>query len=217
MRLVTTNPPAVEPITFDDLVKINCRVDTDDESTLFTTWIQSAREYCEARISQFFITRSVDIYLDRWPTVRSCWPYVYYLTGTTHYTHFSEDDRHNVIHIPYGPLQSVEGITYVDSTGAEQTWDTSEYYVSTGKRPRIQAINGFPDHLRRIDSIKISATFGYGDAASDIPANVIHAMLLYVGEANRQRAESTDLKLMVVPIAIDNLLAKVSAGGEYVF
>ena len=105
----------------------------------------------------------------------------------------------------------------MDSTGAEQTWDTSEYYVSTGKRPRIQAINGFPDHLRRIDSIKISATFGYGDAASDIPANVIHAMLLYVGEANRQRAESTDLKLMVVPIAIDNLLAKVSAGGEYVF
>lgn len=214
MRIEAQNP-TTEPLTFDDLVKINCRVDTDEEAVNFDKWIVAAREYCESKISQFFITRQIDIYLDRWPTVRSYWPYLHYLTGATHYTHFSEDDRHDVIQIPYGPLQSITGITYVDPANIEQTWDTAEYYVSTGKRPRIQALNGFPDHLRRIDCIKITGNFGYGATADDVPASAIHAMLLYVGEAYKQRSQSSDLTLKVVPIAIDNLLATVSAGGEY--
>ena len=72
-------PPAVEPLTFDE-VKLDRRVTHNLDDALLTAWIQAAREYCEGYLGASLVTQTREVNVPL------------YVEGMA---------------LPYGPVQSV--------------------------------------------------------------------------------------------------------------
>lgn len=119
--------------------------------------LTAARIYCEEFQHKAYITQVWEMSL----------PYFYYPD----------------IEIPKGNLQTVDSITYKDSTGVTHTHAPANYIVSTrGIVGRLTPAYGltFPSFTPYpIDAIIITFTCGYGTAA-DVPQTVIQAMVIHM-------------------------------------
>src|SRR5262249_21315255 len=91
--------------------------------------------------------------------------------------------------LPLPPCQAVNGISYIDPTGAAQTLPPSAYEVFSigdAEPARIHPAFGlvFPATRARPEAVTVEFKAGYGDAAADIPeplraAIKLHAAHLY--------------------------------------
>jgi uncharacterized phiE125 gp8 family phage protein len=127
------------------------------EDSYLTSLIVAAREYCESYQHRAYITQTWEMALPYFPAE---------------------------IELPKGKLQTVDSITYKDSSGVITTLAaTTEYVVSTrGVVGKVVPAYGkswpsftpFP-----LDPIVVTFTCGYG-AASAIPKKVIQAMKLLI-------------------------------------
>lgn len=128
---------------------------------LLNMLIASARQYAEAILQRYLITQTIDYYADCFET----WE----------------------IKLP--PLQSVTAITYVDTDGATQTIDASDYLVDAVSVPaRITPAYGetWPIPRTQNNAIKIRFVAGYG-AASDVPQCIKNWMLLRIKQMYDQQ------------------------------
>ena len=83
--------------------------------------------------------------------------------------------------IPLGRLQSVDEVRYLDEDGATQTLATTEYRVTAGtdnRRLAVKVNKTLPTTLVAPDAVEIDFTAGYGNAATDVPDDIISATLL---------------------------------------
>ena len=88
------------------------------------------------------------------------------------------------------PLQSVTSITYYDWANALQTWSSDEYEVDTDHLPgRVQPAYGYsyPSTYSRIDAVTVEFACGYGDAATDVPDNIVLAVKRAVADYYERR------------------------------
>jgi len=180
-------PPAVEPITLDE-AKTHCRVEHDAEDAFIAGLILAAREHCEGFQARAYVTQTLELTLDAWPS------------GSE-------------LKVPRPPLRSVTHIKFVDKDGVETTWDASNYVVAAKGSPG-RIVLGYGKSwpaatLRPAEAIAIRYEAGYGDASA-VPQRVKQAMLLLVGHwyenheavaAARQRGES-----LPIPFGVDRLL-----------
>lgn len=139
---VVVSAPDVEPVTLED-TKEFMHVTGNNENTRIEGLITTARLRCEAELGQAFITQTLDIYFDAFP---SC------------------------IELPRNPVQGVTSITYYDSNGDLQTLATSAYVVDLRSVPaRIIPARGTswpvtePDHP---NAVVVEFVAGYGDSLS---------------------------------------------------
>lgn len=94
------------------------------------------------------------------------------------------------------PLMSVTGITYTDTTGTTQTFDSDDY-TSGG-------FNGWPFIIPKVgkswptaasgmpNAVTIEYKAGFGAAASSIPKEIKQAILLMVGDMYENRQDRPD-------------------------
>ncbi|MBP2653348.1 MAG: hypothetical protein H6Q73_917 [Firmicutes bacterium] len=154
MTLKIITGPTTEPVTLDE-AKAHCRVDGTDEDELITALIVAARQYCEQRQNRAYLTQTLELTLDRWPS-------------------FPVD-------IPHPPLVSVESIKYYGTNDKEYIWATTEYFVDTDSEPGRVALNYAKTKptvtLRPANGVKIRYTAG----GSDVAQTVKQAMLLLIG------------------------------------
>lgn len=185
----------LEPLTLA-AAKSHLRVDFADDDPLIAGLITSARRLCETYLSQALITQTFRLYLDQFPwgggywnrVIRQMGPMPYWLPSNT-----------GILHLFRPPLQSVQSIQYVDTSGVLQTIDPSMYTVSGEPTPagelatecRLQPVYGrvWPVARPQIDGVVISYTSGYGDTPDDVPANVTQAMKLLVGHLYYHRGD----------------------------
>lgn len=168
---VQTAPAAA--ILTTALAKEWLRIDHSSEDTLVDTLVSAVRNDIENYCETTLITTVYDLKLDYWPGCR-------------------------VIYLPRGPVQSVTSITYLDSSGASQTWASSNYVTDLGHAsPRIGLADGvsYPTIDNRIAAITVRYTAGYGDAASDIPDALLAAARLMIADyyENRQLQQTANL------------------------
>lgn len=122
MALKVVTPPAVEPVTLEE-IKAWCSLPVDDAGldALLTGWaIPAVRQQGETLTRRQFVAATLDLTLDRFP-------------------------RRGGIELPRPPLQSVEGITYVDPDGADTEMDPELYRVvdvSDGVPPYVVPVWG---------------------------------------------------------------------------
>ncbi len=185
VRLITA--PAEEPLTLAE-AKAQARVETSftDDDALLTSLITAARLECESRQSRALITQTWELLLTGWPV----------------------EPR---IRLPRPPLISVTWIKYLDTSGTEQTLDTSQYKVRTGTTgPGIitPARNvTFPALSDEHDNITIRFDCGYG-AAADVPESTKQAMRLLIAHWYENReAVLTGTISKEIEFAVDSLLA----------
>lgn len=163
LKVVT--PPAAEPVTLDE-AKDHLRVDGADDDTSITAMIKAAREYCEGYQNRVYITQTLELALDDWPSG-------------------------NEIELPRPPLQSVTSLIYKDN-GVDVTWPASNYIVddySFVARLVLAKNVSWPSvDLPSVNGIKIQYVAGYlpdegdpVDPAANVPQHVKQAIMLLIG------------------------------------
>lgn len=138
MPIKIITPPAVEPVTFDE-VKLQVKLDVDDERDLIEgIYIPAAREDCEDFHGWSYVERTLEYVLDRWPS----------------------GDR---IYLPRPPVQEIESVYYLNPDGEEVSftdwlpsldgdpavllkpgcsWPTAKLYPAGAVRVRY--VSGYP-------------------------------------------------------------------------
>jgi len=152
----TTSTPSQEPISVDE-AKDQCRILTTDYDLQLTRWIKSAREWVEGYIGRALITQTITYKLEDFPY----------------------DDE---LYLPRPPLVSVTSVQYVDTSGATQTWSSSNYTVDTVAQPGriIPTYNTQWPSVQSIDNaVTITYVAGYGDATA-VPQAIKDAIALRV-------------------------------------
>lgn len=167
MSLVTA--PAEEPVTTAE-AKSHLRVEHSADDSLIDSLIVAARERVEAFTWRALVTQTWDMVMDDFPP------------------------RSDIPIVPMKPpLQSVTSITYTDSAGESQTWDSSKYFVDAPSGPfaphgRIVPASGeaYPDTTDEINAVTVKFDAGYG-AAADVPEAIKRALLMLVGHLYEHR------------------------------
>ena len=166
MSLELITPPALEPVTLD-AAKAFLKVDTGDDDALIASLITAARARTEWHCGRALITQSWIQWLDCWPMAR-------------------------LVEIALPPLQSVGAITIYARDGTETVLDAGNYVVDRASQPGRVALDCgvvFSD-LRNLNGIAIAFTAGYGDAASDVPAPIVAAVLQIVADLYQHRGDA---------------------------
>jgi len=143
--LEQTVAPAEEPVTVDK-AKAYGWISGGDDDVLIAELIPAVREELEGWTGLQLVTATWKQYLDCWPCSSCC-----------------------EIRPDKSPLLAVSSITYVDTAGDTQTWDSSLYQVDAVSRPgRIRPAYGqtWPSIRNQMNAITITFTAGFGNSAA---------------------------------------------------
>lgn len=168
MKTKLITPPASEPILLSD-AKLHLRIESSytADDTYISTLLSVAREYVESITNRKLITQTWEAYLTDWP--RSA----------------------DYISLPFGSLQSVTSVVYIDSDGTSHTWPNTEYTVESTTEPGRIVLNymhSWPSvTLHPSNPIQIQFVCGYGANGSAVPMPIIHAIKLMISDMYEQR------------------------------
>jgi uncharacterized phiE125 gp8 family phage protein len=154
----TATAPAVEPVTPDEAKK-QARIPHTADDTYVASLIVAAREAVENFLNRRLITATLDYFLDHFP---------------------GEPE----IELPGGRLQSITSLKYTDSDGDETTVAASLYFAVTAAEPgalRLAYGESWPSAtLRPAEAVVVRYVAGYGLTAATVPADIRHAILLWI-------------------------------------
>lgn len=182
LRLVTD--AAVEPVSTDD-AKTHLKVSGSSEDSYIASLVKTARKSVERYLNRALITQTWKAYYDEWEDVMS---------------------------LGKAPVQSVTHVKYYDYTASLTTLLASAYYYGdTISEPgkvvrRYDAV--YPEtETNRPNAIEIQFVAGYGDASTDVPEDIIHAVKLLVTDLYDNRGEIVvGTNVVRIPGHIQNLL-----------
>jgi hypothetical protein len=187
MAVVT--PPARLPVTIDE-IRVHMRIDLDDtdEVPILMANIQSATDQAERWLRRSLITRTFDLWLDRWPTSRRnvWWDGV--RDGSI--SDLFSAERH--VDVPAPPLQSVTSITTFDDSDAGSDFASSKFFVDTATEPGrivLRDAAETPAPTRVANGIQIRCVAGYGDNYSDVPEPIRQGILRMAAHLYEARGE----------------------------
>lgn len=201
LRIVTQ--PIGEQITLQE-AKLHCRVDSypdltnqtaNAEDALITELIVAAREWCENDTGRALVPQTFEFTTNAWPT--QTWS-----GGSTS------------LGLPMSPISSVTSVTYLDSAGAPVVLSPTLYTLDNWSEPSwlYPAVDTtWPTVYGAPNAITIRYLAGYtlpngSPADMPLPKSIKSAMLLIVAHLFENREQSTELKLMNLPLAAESLL-----------
>lgn len=190
MGLTLVDAPAVLPVSAAE-VKSQSRVDIDDDDTLIARVIAAAVAHLDGAdgwLQRVLITQTWDLSLPGFP---------------------SGGDR--AIRIPLPPLQQVVSISYIDADGGSQTLATGIYtVVGTGQSQPARVVEAYnqswPDTRAVPEAVTVRFKAGYGDAATDVPEDIRHAILMTAAHWYEHRESVSDRQMQEVPHTATDLL-----------
>ncbi len=154
--------PTIEPLTLDE-VKAFRRIDGAWSDLELTGMIRAAREHVELMIGRALITRTVRLRA-------SCFA--------------------DLAPLPLSPLQAVTAIRYLATDGAEQLLDPAAYRAIDGLDAAIVATGAWPTTAIAADAVRAEVRVGFGDTAKEVPEPIRIAMLLIIGDWDRNREDT---------------------------
>ena len=160
MRFSVVTPPASYPVTLAEAKKhLAIPASETDHDDMISALIAAASEVCEQITNRKFITQTIDFYLERFPFSR-------------------------MFELPFGGLQSVVSISYVDENDNPGVFSSGEYQVdNAGVLGIIQLKENaeWPDTAdETLRAVTVRFSCGYGDAVA-VPKSIKQAILMYVG------------------------------------
>ena len=198
MRPKIIAQPVVEPLTIDE-----CRAhleaqrydDTtidDADDAMIGGLLSAAREHCEQFLGLSLAPCTLEIALDRWPTVA--------LDGATY------------IELPMGPVREILSFTAGEpsSSSTDMDVDPASYVLDTYSAPnRVVPVSAWPSVGAATNAIKVTYAAGYGvdtDGGEPLPKALRSAILLVLGHLYRNREDSTDKAMAALPLGAESLM-----------
>ncbi|MBA5776362.1 phage head-tail connector protein [Stappia sp. F7233] len=179
MTSIITTPPAIEPVTIAD-ARLHLRVTHTDEDALISRLIEAARAHVEQATRRALITQGWRLYLDAWPPGR-------------------------IIRLPVSPVQRIDAVTVYDADGMPVALDPGAYTLDGASSPaRVRVHAGAP---AAANGVEIDFIAGYGDEAGSVPAALVQAILLLVGQWYEFREAGSELATAGIPFGFDALTA----------
>jgi len=163
VNLVTVTPPVGEPISREQ-AKDHCRVDGGDSDTIIDSYIAAARARTETFLRRRLMEQTVSM---RLPALRG------------------------PICFPVDPVSEITEIAYLDVAGDQQVLASDQYRLLAGSVPPVVRPSRdvvWPEFLCDPEAVKVTFVTGYG-AATDVPADIIVAMLMMIGHFYENREE----------------------------
>lgn len=155
MRPTLIVPPAVEPVTLEDL-KAHARVDFDDDDGVLSGYLKSAVQHLDGYrgvLGRCMVNQGWSVSFSAWSPV---------------------------LPLPF-PDVSVAVVTYLDGDGLPVVLDAAQYELIEGATGARLVFHQFSAPLLYAQScapITVSLTAGFGPAATDVPAPLVHAIKL---------------------------------------
>jgi len=167
MGLTLISSPELEPVTTAQ-AKTQCRISSSTDDSYIDSLVKAAREQIESFCSRALLKQTWRMTLDSFPC---------FGTG---------------IDIPVNPLIAVNSITYVDTNGVTQTWDSSQYQVDTSAQigrivPAYAVV--YPVTRYQINAVTIEFDAGYGELTANVPESFKLAIKLMVAHWYFNRGE----------------------------
>jgi len=107
-------------------------------------------------------------------------------------------------------VQSITSLKYIDTDGAEQTIDAADYVLDNFASPGWVLPTydtSWPDTRAVANAVRLQIVCGYGDAGSDVPEPIRHAIVLIAGMSLRgQSGQEASLYPASIPNAAKELL-----------
>lgn len=181
---IRTTEPASEPLMLSE-VKMQLRINGNDEDTLLTALISAARMACEDYTRRALITQGWTLWLDTFPSLDTQW-----WDGMQDGSSTLTIKRH--INVPRPPLVSVTSISVYDDDDIATVFDPSNYFVDSASAPGRVALRNtaaWPVPLRPYHGIEIVYTAGYGDADA-VPQTLKQGMLAHIAYLYEQRGDA---------------------------
>jgi uncharacterized phiE125 gp8 family phage protein len=159
---ILLTPPAVEPLSLAD-AKAFLRVETADDDPLIAALITAARIHVETQTGLALITQA-------WRLVLNCWP---------------ADGR---IAVRPAPLQALAAVRVFDFDGEAHAADLQAFVPNLSTSTLSFISWSLPMPTRIAAGIELDITAGFGDAASDVPEPLRHAIRVLVAHWYENRA-----------------------------
>lgn len=164
-------PPTAEPLSLKE-VKDHLVIDGDHDDAFLTRVLKVCRESVEKAGQLSMLTQTWTLQLAQWP---------------------------HVIELARGPVQSVTSVKYFDVDGNVQTLVVDvDYQLALKATP--PSIAPAPDACwptlqhGKLLPIEVVYVAGYGDEASDVPADLVHAVALEIGSYQENREDETEVR-----------------------
>lgn len=176
--------PATTPVTLTE-VKDQLRVEHTDDDTLINRLISVAVAYTDVQgaLGHAMISQKWGQWVDSTPPA--------------------------AVKLILGPVLQVNAIKYYDTSGSLQTDTLTNYEVlGTSFATTVGPKEGFdwPVTQDRSDAIRIEYTIGYGEATTDVPQTLRHALMMLIGHWYDNRENTMMDELHNIPYGFDNLL-----------
>jgi uncharacterized phiE125 gp8 family phage protein len=200
IKSVLNTGPLYLPISLER-VKKYLRVDGSEEDSLITSMIKAATLRLEALADRKFVFQTCDFYLDTFPKKSRHRSNDDWWDGTREGAIGSLFEEADFIQLPFGPLNSITGITTTDDAGTATTFAATNYnFDQFTPRPIIKLKTGmrWPSlAYRDLNGIKVTAVLGLGQGY--IPATT--------GDTPTEAVESTVPE--DIQCAIEALVGKI--------
>ena len=174
--------PEIEPLSLEE-AKTFLRVETSDDDGLIAALIAAARLHIESQTQLALITQS-------WRLAFDCWP------------------RHGRIAVRPGPLKAVNAARVFDLGDNARAVDTRAFVPDFGASVLAFMPWSVPRTTRFAAGIEIDVTVGFGNAATDVPEPLRHAIRQLVAHWYDNRGLiAADAESAIMPASVAALVA----------
>jgi hypothetical protein len=184
MALLTIVPPAVEPVTLDELKEfMGVSADDNSEDRTIASLGIAARQWCEVHTQRRFITQRIRLLMDFFPGYVDM-----KLAGQKVSSPFVSGSNavlvgiRYAITLPYPKVQSIETFTFLNANGTETSmFPDVDFIADLSAQPaRLTPLFGkmWPVSRVVVNAVKIEYNCGYGDDPSSVPEGIKTAIKL---------------------------------------